>query len=355
MKVNKKYLLPSLAVLAAAAITGCDAKNEAVDQKEVDLTKIDIMEQPAKPAATAVDPSTVRVTVNGTDITAGQIMQMANRQLQMMAQQMPPEQLQAIQGQIMAQIEDGLIMEQVILDAAKNAGFSTTDEEVQKFIDENIKPQLPPEMSLEQMISQQGLDMAKFTAQMKNNLTIQKFMEAEAAKIEAATDAEAKKFYDENPSQFESPEQVRASHILVKVDPGATAEADAAAKLKAEGLAKQAKDGADFAELAKANSDCPSGQTGGDLNFFTKERMVPEFSDAAFAMDVNEISDVVKTQFGYHVIKVTEKKAPETVKLETVNENLKNHLTQQKQAAAMQSLTEDLRSKADIKYPTENK
>ena len=96
-------------------------------------------------------------------------------------------------------------------------------------------------------------------------------------------------------------------------------------------MAKQAKDGADFAELAKANSDCPSGQTGGDLNFFTKERMVPEFSEAAFSMDVNEISDVVKTQFGYHVINVTEKKDAEKMGFDVVKENLKNHLTQQKQ------------------------
>ena len=88
--------------------------------------------------------------------------------------------------------------------------------------------------------------------------------------------------------------EVRASHILVKTES------------EANELLGQIKAGQDFAELAKKHSDCPSGSRGGDLGFFTKGRMVKEFEDAAFGMEPGQVSEPVKTQFGYHLIKVTE-------------------------------------------------
>ena len=90
--------------------------------------------------------------------------------------------------------------------------------------------------------------------------------------------------------------EVRASHILVKTEN------------EASELLSQIKAGKDFAELAKAHSDCPSGQQGGDLGFFTRGRMVKEFEDAAFSMETGQVSEPVGTQFGFHLIKVTDKK-----------------------------------------------
>ena len=118
--------------------------------------------------------------------------------------------------------------------------------------------------------------------------------------------ADIERAYNDNIEQYSTPEQVRASHILLKTE----GKDEAAVKAKAEDVLKQAKSGADFAELAKKNSeDEASAKNGGDLDFFGRGRMVPEFDTVAFALQPGQISDLVKTQYGYHIIKLIEKKA----------------------------------------------
>jgi len=118
--------------------------------------------------------------------------------------------------------------------------------------------------------------------------------------------ADVERAYNDNIEQYSTPEQVRASHILLKTE----GKDDAAVKAKAEDILKQAKAGADFGELAKKYSeDEGSAKNGGDLDYFTRGRMVPEFDEVAFKLEPGQISDLVKSQFGYHVIKVTDKKA----------------------------------------------
>src|SRR5262249_30541579 len=122
--------------------------------------------------------------------------------------------------------------------------------------------------------------------------------------------ADIERAYNASIEQYTTPEQIRASHILLKTE----GKDDAAVKTRAEELLKQAKAGADFAELAKKNSeDEASAKNGGDLDYFKRGRMVPEFEQVAFALQPGEISDVVKTSFGYHIIKLTDKK-PGTTK-----------------------------------------
>jgi peptidyl-prolyl cis-trans isomerase D len=129
-------------------------------------------------------------------------------------------------------------------------------------------------------------------------------VEAMRAKV-IVPPADVERAYNDNIDQYSTPEQVRASHILLKTE----GKDDATVKAKAEEILKQAKAGADFGELAKKNSeDEGSAKNGGDLDFFTRGRMVPEFDAVAFTLQPGQISDVVKSQFGYHIIKVTDKK-----------------------------------------------
>jgi peptidyl-prolyl cis-trans isomerase D len=125
---------------------------------------------------------------------------------------------------------------------------------------------------------------------------------------------DVERYYQQNLTTFSTPEQVRASHILLKTE-GAD---EAAVKAKAEALLKQAKGGADFAELAKKNSEDSSAAQGGDLDYFGRGRMVKEFDEVAFSLAPGTISDLVKTQFGYHIIKVVDKKAASTRSLADV-------------------------------------
>ncbi len=148
--------------------------------------------------------------------------------------------------------------------------------------------------------------------------------------------------YNTNIEQYSTPEQVRASHILLKTE----GKDDATVKAKAEELLKKAKGGADFAELAKANSEDESNaKNGGDLDYFGRGRMVPEFDQVAFAMQPGQISDVVKTQYGYHIIKLTDKKAAATRPLDEVRQQLSDQLSYERAQTQAQQ-TRDRRSRS---------
>jgi len=145
----------------------------------------------------------------------------------------------------------------------------------------------------------------------------------------APSDDAIKAYYEEwGDERFGEPEQVSAHHILVQTSPTATPEEKDAAKKKADDLTKQLREGADFATLAKANSGDPgSAEKGGDLGFFPRGRMVPAFDAAAFSQEVGKIGDPVETNFGYHIIRVDEKRPAGVKKLEDVREQIVTTLT----------------------------
>lgn len=164
----------------------------------------------------------------------------------------------------------------------------------------------------------------------------------------SVSDEEANAYYDENPQYFARPEQVRASHILMTTGEGADDEAKAAAKAKAEAARKRALDGEDFATLAKEVSEGPSGPNGGDLGWFSADQMVKAFTDAAFSTEPGEISEVVETQFGFHVIRVEERRPAMTMPYEDVVQNIKLNLIERKVAEGAEAVLEPIREKAEV-------
>ena len=145
--------------------------------------------------------------------------------------------------------------------------------------------------------------------------------------------------YEDNQQQYSTPEQVRASHILLKTE----GKDDATVKKQAEDLLAQVKKGADFAELAtKYSEDDASKTKGGDLDFFGKGTMVPEFDKAAFSMKPGEISDLVKSQFGYHIIKVTDKKPATTKSLDEVRAQIEDQIKWDRAQTEAQRIADDV-------------
>lgn len=157
------------------------------------------------------------------------------------------------------------------------------------------------------------------------------------------TEAELRAAYASSMDNFRQPEQVHARHILLSTE-GKSASEKEALHAKAEDLIQQLKDGADFAALAAANSDDGgNANTGGDLGFFTRGTMVPEFDEAAFSLPVNQISDVVETQYGYHILEVTERQDSTVQPFEQVRGNLESQLRAEKISEQMDSVSEQLR------------
>ncbi len=192
------------------------------------------------------------------------------------------------------------------------------------------------------------MTLERLKADAKTELSIAKMMKEQVATTVEATDAEVKAFYDQNQERFKRPETVRASHILLRVDPNADDAAKKQTKAKIDEILKRAKSGEDFGALAQQNSQDGSAPQGGDLGYFPKEKMVPAFADVAFALKPGEISDVVTTQFGVHIIKVTDRKAAGAVPLEEVSPRVKQFLTEQKKQQQAQAFIAGIRQKAKI-------
>lgn len=155
------------------------------------------------------------------------------------------------------------------------------------------------------------------------------------------SDEEIKKFYDDNPTQFIAPDSVRASHILLP------------AEQQAIDIIEEIKDGKSFEEAAKEYSVCPSKDKGGDLSYFSKGQMVAEFETVAFALEVDEMTEIpVKTQFGYHIIKLTDRKIAQTIPFDAVKENVRNFLLREKQNRAFIGKVEELKQKYPVTMQT---
>jgi len=160
---------------------------------------------------------------------------------------------------------------------------------------------------------------------------------------------ESKAYYQENIKRYEVQEQLHAAHILVKLDPKADKKAEAEALKKANEFYKEVtKKGADFAAVAQKSSDGPTASRGGDLNWFPRNRMPPEFDAVAFKMKPGEISKPVKSPFGYHIIKAIEHKEGKVRPLEEVKESIEKLLKNKKQRTAKQALLKNLRTQAQI-------
>jgi peptidyl-prolyl cis-trans isomerase C len=189
-------------------------------------------------------------------------------------------------------------------------------------------------------------DMQDFT---RKDIVISNFIEKQFNAKMVVSDAEVQKFYDDNLEKyFKKPESARASHILIGSDEKASPEDRKKAKEKAEALLKRVKAGEDFAALAKSDSTCPSASQGGDLGNFSRGQMVPPFEKAAFALKKGEVSEVVETQFGYHIIKLTEKQEASTEKFADVKAKIAEFLKREKTQNAVVELVAKLKTTAKI-------
>jgi len=200
------------------------------------------------------------------------------------------------------------------------------------------------------MLKQQGLDPQSFRNELRVHHTIQALLSQVASEAPApATDQEAQAFYESHPAVFDTGERVKASHILVRVPEGTAGPRKEELRKKAEGILSRVRAREDFATLAKESSEDPgSAQSGGDLGAFGRGQMVPPFEQAAFALKPGEVSGVVETPFGFHIIKVSERIPARRLAFPEVKERLKMEMAQQKRQQAQQSYLNSLRAKAKI-------
>jgi peptidyl-prolyl cis-trans isomerase C len=266
--------------------------------------------------------------VNGVAISMEQYNKELNIQLDRVSQQgqqVSDDQLAELKNNIL----DNLIEREILYQQSQKAGIKITDQTIDDQL-AAIKKRFPSETEYKNALAKMNLAEDEVKLQIMRGLSIRELIEQQISSKVVITDEESKAYYDKNPQMFKQPAQIKASHILIKVDAKADEAQKAEARKKIEEVQQKLKDGGDFAALAKEYSEGPSNAKGGDLGYFRRGQMVKPFEDAAQALKPNEISDVVETRFGYHLIKVYDTKPEQTLAYADVKDKITQRMKQEK-------------------------
>lgn len=257
--------------------------------------------------------------------------------------QLPDELKQRLKNQVITKmVANELLFQQAAKQGIKIEA-NAIDAEIQK-----IKSRFKDEAQFLERLKGAGLDEKKLRSQIRQQATINKLIEKEIVPKVKINDDDTKKYYDANPDKFRQKEKVRAQHILMKVEKDASEDKKVEARKKLQDLQKRILAGEEFSALAKAHSQGPSNVKGGDLGYFTKGRMVKPFEEVAFKLATNEVSDIVETQFGYHLIKVIDHQEASNPPYENVKPKIKSFLFNEQVQKKMEPYVNSLREKAKI-------
>jgi len=359
----------SIAMPFAAAQTESEkqtppAKSET-NEKKAESEKTEPKSDEASKAA-EVTPDTVLATVNGEKITEGDFDALFESVVKRQSggQNIPPQIRQQFRKQLRPRLIKTLVDDKLLTDSAEKAGIEVTEDAMRADL----------KADLDAYLLRSGTSAEEFEKQIQRgeHKTIAEFIDnrikepayannaVHMALLESkyndklnVTDEEIKARYDRDKERiYTHPAKVRASHILILSKESDDPEKREAALAKANEVLELAKkDDADFAALATEHSEGPSKTEGGDLGFFPRTgAMVEPFAAAAFDLKKGEISDVVETQFGFHIIKVTDRKEEEVISLETAKSAIKRELRMEKIGELRETLLAELRESATIEY-----
>ena len=342
---NHAKQLAVLGFMVLVLLAGCRQEPGLEDANEPVI-------EPNVGVSTGLDDG-VAATVNGVEIMQAKVDAFVQPQLEALrAKPEPaPDAFVDQRGrELEAQYVQKLVVEQLLDEEVKKQGVVVTDEEVQERLTQLAENQTP-KMTVQQFLQKVQASpesISVFNDRLKRQIGWDKLVESQITGQYEVTEEEALAYFNKYPDNFSTFELVKASHIVIRPiddnDPNMKAEARASA----EDLLKQLKEGADFAELAMDNSEDATGVNGGDLGYFKRGDMEKPFETVAFSLEVGEISDVVETSFGYHIIKVVDHKPKENATFEAVKDKLIATLMNIKKTDLIKKYFLALQDKADV-------
>lgn len=332
----------SILVIALIAFAGC--------KKELPPPAAESRPETPLPTETvsaeeSIAPDTVLVDVNGRKFTYAEASEMISNRLAAAQGRIPPERMAGMRRQLLSGIIEQHVLRTLLLEEADRRKVEVTKDDEDKAY-EKIRANLPAGKTLEEVLKTSPMGEEKMKQEIAVGIRIDKLLAESQPTNSPVTDEELTAFIEENKDRLSVPERATAQHILVATNPEDDEATRQAKKDKLEKIRQDLLKGGDFAKAALENSDCPSKQKGGDLGTFAKGQMVKPFEDAAFSQEVGAIGPIVETQFGYHIIKVTDRKEAGMASREEVSQVL----AAQKRQKALKDFVEDLKSKAKIVY-----
>ncbi|MGR3176026.1 MAG: peptidylprolyl isomerase [Candidatus Scalindua sp.] len=328
------------------AVAETEAKTEAEAEKEVKTQEstVAVAETEVKSEedteAVAETENDVIATVNGEEIFRKDF----DKRIKVI-KRMNQDVTRSVQIQVVNQLAKKVLLKQFV----EGQNIDVSDEEVQGEL-EKIQYFLKSnpnnsEKTLEEILGTQGSSISELEGEVRRTLALSKYLD------ESVDDDEKRSYFEANKSAFNG-EKVKTSHILIDTTKLKTDAELEKARQKIEEVKKEIDNGADFAEMARKYSTCPSAENGGDIGFFQRKgSIVEEFAEVAFSMEVGEISEPVKTQFGYHIIKVTDKEEGRDVSYEDVADMVDFVYMQIKTEAILKGMYE----KAEIEITLQSK
>lgn len=355
-KIFGKACLAILCIMLFAAVSGC-GKEEATKAP----TKKDTAQQSTQAPATINPPESVItpmekeikqdapkdvvVSVDGMVFKKADLEKKIKVKMNLYKDKIPADKKKEAQEGLKKQLIEEFVMRTVLINEANKRKVEATEKEIQVQLNQ-IKANLPAGKKIEDFLKENDIPKEDIAL----GIRIRKLVEMDLGKNAKPSPKEISKFYDGNKDKFSSPETVHVRHILVTIDAKDDEKTKAEKKAKIENLRKQIVEGADFAEIAKNNSDCPSKENGGDLGDIKRGQTVKPFEDAAFSQGDNVIGPVVTTEYGHHIIQVLKHNPEKIVKLDEVKDQIAIYLEQQKQGEVFSKLTARLRKNAVILY-----
>ena len=297
-------------------------------------------------AANKKAPGDKIAVVNGVIISQGEFdreLDFFVRRAAPEGQQLPELQLAKIQNDVL----ESLIDREVLFQESQKKGIEVKADEISDQL-KKIKQRYPDETQFAEMLKGIGLTESDVQTQIKRGMAIQQLIDKEVGDKVKISDEESKQYYDTHPEFFKQPEQVNASHILIKVDENASEAQKVEARKKIQEVQQKLQKGEDFVTLAKTYSEGPSAPQGGNLGYFRRGQMVKPFEDAAFKLKPGETSDIVETRFGYHLIKVIDKQPEKTLAYAEIKDRLNELLKKQKLETEVDVYIDNLRKDAKI-------
>ncbi|MGE5153900.1 MAG: peptidylprolyl isomerase [Bdellovibrio bacteriovorus] len=250
-------------------------------------------------------------------------------------------------AQLRREAMDLMIDQELVWQAAEKQGIAASPEEVDEAV-KAMESAFPSPEEFTRRLETEGFTLDSYRAHLAHAIAADRYMEGIRAQVATVSDADLEAFYRDNPLRLTLPEEVRARHILLTWKPLGKPDDRAALREQMGEILKQAREGTDFAELAKARSEDSSAENGGDLGFFHRGEMVADFEAAAFALQPGEISDLVETPYGVHIIKMEERRPPKLLPLDEVRERLRDYLRGERSNEAVNAELARLREAATI-------
>ena len=338
---NNRGLIVAIAFLPAALLLGsCSAR------------------KPAEPAAPAgpVDPRTEIVAqVNGVDIFASDLNLAVTRQDQGLAYGGPePESKGEDDYRAAAVALQTLIENELLFQEAQRRGFKADKQTVEQEL-AAIAGQFPLESMFEKALAAMDVTKEDLRKDLEHAQSVRRMIETTVEPGVKVSAEEVRAYYDANPQLFTDPERVRTRHVLLRIVPGTTEEQKAEMRRTLEGLRERALAGEPFGELAKQYSQDKVAKEDGDLGFIARGQVTKDFETALFALQPGEISGVVTSMYGYHLIQGVERQPATLVSFARVEKPLAEFLRKRKVDEAVTRLTQELRDKATISIPEKSR